>query len=172
MEGLSQTRVLTRMALLVAVATILHAVERGFLGSFLWIRLGLANAITLLSLVLLGLKEALTVTFLRCLLGSLLNGSLFTPSFVLGLGGTTVATLVMGLFFFKHSLGFSLIGISIVGAVANNLVQLLIATFLIIKHIGTLIYLPFLMIMALLGGSLNGLLVAFLIRYLPLEVIQ
>lgn len=159
------------MALLVACATLLHTIEAAYLAPFLWIRLGVANTVTLLALVLFGLKEALIIASLRSLLGGIISGMLLTPTFILGFAGAVVAALTMG-FFYRYPLGLSLIGISILGAVANNLMQLVIITFLIIRHIGAVVHLPFLMVVALLAGFFNGLIVNSLVRYLPAEVMK
>lgn len=81
-----------------------------------------------------------------------------------------MAALIMG-FFHRYPLGLSFIGISILGAVANNLMQLGMVAFLVVRHIGAMVHLPFLMLVALFGGFFNGLMVRFLIRYLPADVL-
>jgi riboflavin transporter FmnP len=73
------TKRLALIAMLVAQATILHYLE-GLLPNPVpipGVKLGLANIITLLALILYDFKTALNVVVLRTILGSLLNGTLF-----------------------------------------------------------------------------------------------
>lgn len=165
-----EPRWITRIALLVACATILHTIEGVCLTPFLWIRLGLANSITLLAIVLFGLREALIIASLRSLLGGIMSGIFLTPAFVLGLAGALVSAIAMSLFY-RYPFGLSLVGISIIGAVTNNLIQLIIVIF-IIRHIGAMVHLPFMMIVALVTGSINGFMVRYLIEYLPAEIMR
>ena len=59
----SPDKKLVTMALMVALGVILHRVEALLPLPTPWIKLGLANIMTLLALVFLGFKEALVVTF-------------------------------------------------------------------------------------------------------------
>ena len=52
-----------------------------------WVKLGLANLMTLMALVYLGTKEAFIVTLLRVILGSILGGTFLGPTFFLSLVG-------------------------------------------------------------------------------------
>lgn len=161
-----KTRKLTTVAVLVALATTLHIIE-SFFPSPLPIpgaKLGLANIVTLLSLVLFGWKTGFQVAFLRIMLGSLLSGSFLTTGFFLSFSGTMTSTLVMALclYFFP---GFSIIGISVAGAVSHNLGQLAMAG-LIIAHIGIFFYLPVLLLAAIPTGIFTGFILKYLLKHL------
>ena len=67
------------MAIMVALRVILHRLEALLPLPSPWIKLGLANLMTLVSLVFLGFKEAVIVTFLRVVIGSILKGDFFRP---------------------------------------------------------------------------------------------
>ena len=67
------------MAIMVVLGVILHRLEALLPLPSPWIKLGLANLMTLVSLVFLGFKEAVIVTFLRVVIGSILKGDFFRP---------------------------------------------------------------------------------------------
>lgn len=161
-----KTRKMTLVAILVALATVLHIIE-AFFPSPLPIpgaKLGLANIVTLLTLVLFGWKTGFLVAFLRIMLGSLLSGSFLTTGFFLSFSGAMASTLAMALCLYFFS-GFSLIGVSLAGAVFHNLGQLAMAA-LIIEHIGIFYYLPVLLLASIPTGILTGLLLKYLLKHL------
>ncbi|MFY9455057.1 MAG: Gx transporter family protein [Bacillota bacterium] len=160
-----KTRRMTRLALLVAVALILHAVE-SMIPAALPVpgaKLGLANIITLIAIVLGGPYDALVVVALRTLIASLLSGRL--TGFAFSIVGGVFATLVMSLAYtqLSHLLGFT--GISILGAVAHNIGQLLVAWF-VLKTGGIFYYLPALLIAGVATGFFVGLTAGYVVRYL------
>jgi heptaprenyl diphosphate synthase len=67
------------LTIMVALRVILHRLEALLPLPSPWIKLGLANLMTLVSLVFLGFKEAVIVTFLRVVIGSILKGDFFRP---------------------------------------------------------------------------------------------
>ena len=73
-----KTRKLVLLAVLVSIATALHAVELLFPNPFPvpGAKLGLANIITLITLEVFGWKEGLVVVVLRVFIGSLLGNFL------------------------------------------------------------------------------------------------
>jgi heptaprenyl diphosphate synthase len=152
------TKRLTRFAMLLAIAVILHVVEGGLPPPLPvpGAKLGLANVAALICLSALGLKPALLLTGLRTVLGSLLQGSFLGFGFVLSFGAGLVSTLSMG--FLQRMAGrrFSLIGLSLCGALIHNLTQLALAS-LVVRHFGILSYLPYMLLGSLPTGALTGL---------------
>jgi heptaprenyl diphosphate synthase len=73
------------LAIMVALRVILHRLEALLPLPSPWIKLGLANLMTLVALVFLGFKEAVIVTFLRVVLGSILKVTFLGPNFILSL---------------------------------------------------------------------------------------
>lgn len=128
------------------------------------VKLGLANIITLLTLVLFEFKTALTVTLLRAVLGSLLSGTLFGFGFLLSVSGALSATCLMALFL-RFLPAFSLIGVSVIGAIAHNLGQLSMAA-LLMSYSGIFYYLPVMMLFSLPTGLLIGILAKKLVAFL------
>jgi heptaprenyl diphosphate synthase len=164
-NGTGKTQRMTRLALLVALALILHAVE-GMIPVPLPVpgaKLGLANIVTLIVIVLSGPGDALLVVMLRTCLASLLSGRL--SSFAFSIAGGALATLVMSLAYrqLRHVLGLS--GISILGAVAHNIGQLAVAC-IILGTPAILVYLPALLITGVATGFFVGLTAGYALQYL------
>ena len=169
------TRKLTTIAVLVALAIVLHLFEALIPIPFPipGVKLGLANIVTLLALVLFDFKTALTIAFMRTVLGSLLSGTLFNIAFFLSFSGAIAATCVMAiLLYLGKSLSFhsrfSLLGLSVAGAAAHNLGQLAMAA-LLIKHSGIFYYLPVMLLSSIPTGILTGLLLRELLKYLKVS---
>jgi len=81
----------------------------------------------------------------------------------------------MGLFYWlsrwHRHYRFSLVGISVIGALTHNITQLCLAYFLLIKHPGIFVFLPWLCIAAVIMGWLTGLVAVNVCRKIgePLE---
>jgi heptaprenyl diphosphate synthase len=159
-----------QIALLVALACILQISESMIPHPIPGLRLGLANMVTLTTLVLLGFRHALEVAIIRTILSSLIIGTFMSPGFILSFSAAIVSTLIMGLFYWLSGLNarfrFSIIGISIVGAFCHNMVQLFLAYFLLVKHSGIFVFFPWLSIGALATGWVVGIVAGGVCRQL------
>ncbi len=159
-----------QIALLVALACILQISESMIPHPIPGLRLGLANMVTLTTLVLLGFRHALEVAIIRTILSSLIIGTFMSPGFILSFSAAIVSTLIMGLFYWLSGLNarfrFSIIGISIVGAFCHNMVQLVLAYFLLVKHSGIFVFFPWLSIGALATGWVVGIVAGGVCRQL------
>lgn len=156
---------LARLALLLALATVIHTAEALLPITFVWFRFGFTNIISLSTLYLFGFKDAVVVTLGRILLGSLAAGLFGSPAFILSFAGGTCSILAMGLVHRYCSRVFSEIGISVVGAVVHNLAQLVVAYLLLVKNQGIFLLLPFMLFVAMGTGVVNGLATRFLVRH-------
>jgi len=154
---------LARLALLLALATVIHTAEALLPITVVWFRFGFANIIGLATLYLFGFKAALFVTLGRIFLGALASGLFGSPAFILSLAGGLSAILAMGLVWRLSRRLFSEVGISLVGAVAHNVAQLGVAYLILIKNPGIFLLLPLLMLTAAGTGVLNGLAARFFI---------
>ncbi len=164
-NGIGKTQRITRLALLVAVALILHAVE-SVIPAPLPVpgaKLGLANIVTLIVIVLSGPRDALLVVALRTFLASLLSGRL--SSFAFSIVGGVLATLVMSLAHRRLPHVFGLSGISILGAVAHNVGQLLVAC-IVLGTPAIFSYLPVLLITGVATGFFVGLTAGYALQHL------
>lgn len=151
---MKKTKVITQSAVLIALALALSYTER-FIPLQLVIplpgvKLGLANIVTLVSLYLLGWKRTLPIVVIRCFLGALF-GSLTGLAF--SLTGGLIALAVMAAC--KKIPVFSIYGVSILGAAAHNIGQILAAMGLMASvYVGA--YLPYLLLIAICTGLATG----------------
>lgn len=156
---------LARLALLLALATVIHTGEAYLPVTVAWFRFGFANIIGLATLYLFGFKDALFVTLGRIFLGSLAAGLFGSPAFLLSLTGGTCSILVMGLAHRWCSRVFSEIGVSILGAVAHNAAQLITAYAIIVRNEGVFLLMPVMILTAVGTGFLNGMAVRFFVAH-------
>ncbi|MCD6170046.1 MAG: Gx transporter family protein [Candidatus Latescibacteria bacterium] len=146
----------TYLALLAAVGLVLFVFESLIAYPMPWMRLGLGNAATLLALFLFCPREAALVTLIRVVLGSLVVGRLFTPTFLLSLSGGLASLLTMSLVIKSFYPQLGPIGISISGALAHNLTQLTVVYLLWVKKSQILSLLPILLFSSLITGFVTG----------------
>ena len=116
-------------------------------------RLGLSNIVILVTLVIFGFKEAFIVSVLKSIVLMLVTGSI--SSFIYSISGAILSTIVMIIAYKYFSNIFSLIGVSILGAVAHNIGQIIVAS-LIMTNIKIFFYLPILLLMSLFTGYFVG----------------
>jgi len=156
-----------RIALLSAYALGLHGFESLLPTPIPWLRIGLANIITLVTLLLYGLRPAIMVTLIRVILGSLFTGTFLGPAFILSLGAGIASTLAMGFALSIAPRIFSAIGLSIIGAFFHNTAQLSLAYFLFIQNIEAIFFItPLIIFLGTLTGTVNGIISDLLIKNL------
>lgn len=115
------------------------------------IKLGIANIVTLLALVLFGFKGALLILSARCVLAAALFGSLTSLWF--SICGGFLALVVMSLCLKSRWLSY--VGVSIAGAAAHNTGQILAAA-ITMKSFYIFAYLPALLIASVVTGGIIG----------------
>lgn len=160
MNEIKESHNVYKIALLVSIACILQIAESLIPHPIPGLRLGLANVITLIALVIMGFGYAMEITILRTILGSFLMGTFMSPTFILSFSGGVISTLIMGFFLWlsrgHKPIRFSIVGISIVGALTHNIVQLYLAYLILVKHPGIFIFFPWLCIGAVIMGWVTG----------------
>jgi heptaprenyl diphosphate synthase len=154
------------LALFIAVAVTLHVFETLLPTPVPWMRLVLANIMTLAALYLYDGRAAWTVSLARVGIGSLLLGRLFSPGFWLALAGAIVATSAMIILYRVAGRRLSPIGISVVGAAGHALGQILAARLLVIQHAAIWQIMPIFLFFTILSGVLTGWLAAGLLEQL------
>ncbi len=159
------TTLLARSALLTALALALSYMERfiplDLLVPLPGVKLGLANIVSMMALYFLSFRQGAAILVARCILGSFFGGGL--TSLAMSLTGGLLAFLVMAAA--KRAGCLSVYGVSVLGAAAHNLGQVAAAS-VIMGSIYTFCYLPFLLLVALMTGSLTGMLASWLFRAL------
>ena len=162
--GLMQLQDRYRIALLSAYAIWLHGFESLLPTPIPWLRLGLANIITLITLLLYGMRPAVAVTLIRVVVVSLLTGTFLGPAFILSLGGGILSTVAMGAALMVFPRLFGPVGLSIIGALTHNMAQLFLAYFLFIQRIEAILLIsPFILLLGTVTGAINGIVSGVLI---------
>lgn len=142
---------LTRWSILTALALTLSVTESLFFPNFLFpvpgMRLGLANIVTLLAIYLFGAFPTILIVFIRSLITFAFGGNL--TSFLFSIAGGLLALGVMLLL--RNVRMFSLFGVSVAGAAAHTIGQILIACGLT-RSWAAASYLPVLLLVSILTG--------------------
>ena len=151
-----KTKKLTFLSLMVGYSLTLYIIETYIPNPLITIfpgaKLGLSNIITLISLMILGIKNTCIILTVRIILSSIFTGPI---SYLLFSAGGAYLSLIC-MYFASKVKGFSLIGVSIIGAIGHNVGQLLVAS-LIVENINMVGYLPFMLITSLITGMFVGL---------------
>ena len=159
-------RRLAALAVLLAAALVLFLVESlipPLLPMAPYVKIGLANSIVLLVIVLFGARDAFLFVLAKNLLGALF-GSLFALAF--NLAGSLAAYAVMVLLYRFVFPKVSLVAISVAGAVLSNIARTAVGVWL--RDAPSLfIQLPAVCIFSVCAGIVIGVLAVFLVKYLP-----
>ncbi len=157
---MNKTKKLVTLSLLVSQALVLSIIERGIPVPVPvpGIKLGLANIISLFTIIIFGLKDTLVVVVLRTFLGSVFGGGF--SAFLYSISGGLLSAVVMYMMYKNFKNSFSIPTISIVGALFHNIGQLSAAS-LVVSNARLFYYLPVLGISAVV----TGLLIGFIVQY-------
>lgn len=112
-------------------------------------KLGLANIVVLIALYLLGTKAAFILSIVRVLLASMTFGNMMMLWF--SIAGASLAFITMVLM--KKSKGFSMVGVSIAGAVAHNIGQIIVAMIVMTE------VMVYYLLVLVVGGTITGTLI-------------
>jgi heptaprenyl diphosphate synthase len=121
---MSAGRRVATIGVLVGAALALNVAEGLIPSPLPFVRIGLSNIVTLLALVTMGVREAVTVAVARVLLASVVSGTLGGPAFALAMGGAIAAALGMGAAARWAAPPLGVVGVSMVGAACHNAAQL------------------------------------------------
>ena len=157
------TKKLALCAVLTALALGLSTLESLFPVSVLvplpGIKLGLANIVTVFALYRLGDISALTILIARCLLGAMFAGNASALLFSLMGGVLAMLTMIV----LRRVRGLSVYGVSIAGAAAHNIGQIC-AAMVVLGGTAVLGYLPVLLGVSMITGTLTGFVASLLFR--------
>ena len=154
-----------RIALLSAYAIAIHSFENLLPTPIPWLRLGIANIITLATLVLYGFRAAMMVTLIRVILSSIFIGTFLGPGFIMSFGGGVTSTFAIGVVFSLFPRLFGPVGLSLIGALFHNMAQLFLAYVMFVQKIEPiLIVSPILILLGTITGIVNGVIAGMLIK--------
>jgi heptaprenyl diphosphate synthase len=165
----SRSRTVTICAALAAVALVLSYLE-----SLIplpvpvpGIKLGFANIAVIVALYVIGGRGAFTVNLIRILMAGLMFTGVFAMFYALSGGILSV----LAMFLLKRAGVFSVVGVSVGGSVVHITGQICLAS-LIIQNGAIFMSLPILLISAIGGGVVVGLIAYLLLRALPYKAFK
>ncbi len=123
------------------------------------IKLGLANLVTIVALYKLGIKDTIIISLGRILLSGVLFGNMMI--IIYSLAGAFLSILVMVLV--KKTRMFSATGVSVCGAIAHNLGQIIVAV-ISLENMNIMYYMIVLAIAGTVAGTIIGILSGMIIK--------
>lgn len=156
MKYMNNLRNMVFTALLVAMALAVSLIESMIPLPFIvpGFKLGLSNMVILVTMNIFDFKRGFLVAVLKSVLLMLIVG--FGPSFLYSFAGAVLSTIMMGISMKFFNNIFSILGISIIGAVCHNFAQVSVASFML-GSIMLFSYLPVLTIVGTVTGYFVGL---------------
>lgn len=150
-----KTKKLAHMSLMVGYSLILYIIEsympNPLIAIFPGAKLGIANIVTLTSLVLFGIKDTFIILSVRVIMSSIFAGPISYLLF--SISGSYLSLIFMYLALKINK--FSLIGVSVIGAIGHNIGQLAVAG-MIIKNGMIFGYLPYMLFASVITGLFVG----------------
>lgn len=129
------------------------------------IKIGLSNIVILWVLYAMNAKSAIIISVLRVFLSNFLFGNLYSMLF-----SFVGAALSLGIMILLKAIGkFSIIGVSIAGAVCHNLGQIIVAI-IVLENAKLSYYMPFLIISGVVFGIIIGIVGGIL--YKKIKILQ
>lgn len=123
------------------------------------IKLGLANLVTIISMVKLGVKTTILISFGRIILSGILFGN-FTV-IIYSMAGAAVSILIM---YLVRKIGiFTTTGVSICGAIAHNFGQIVVAC-IVLDNTKIMYYMVVLAAFGAVSGAIIGIFATLILR--------
>lgn len=132
---------------------------------FPFLKIGLSNIVIMLLIMKREELSAILVLLGKILLSGVLVGTLLMPTTLIALGSGLISLSVM-ILFSRIKLGLSWVGISILAAVAHNLMQLVIVRAILIYSNSLFELIPILLILGIVTGTITGVIAITLNRRL------
>ncbi len=129
------------------------------------IKLGLANMVTIIAMQRLGVKQACAISTGRIILSGILFGNIAV--IIYSLAGAALSIAVMWLA--GRIKVFSLVGISVCGAVSHNLGQLIVAA-LMMENTKILYYMLVLAITGTIAGIIIGIISSIIMKNIKFNI--
>ena len=159
------TKRISKLSMLLALSLVLSLVEsyipilNGIIPGF---KVGFANIVVLFALYNLSFREAISLSILRVFIMGILRTGLFSITFTFSLAGALLSVVAM--FLAKNYTKLSIVGVSIIGAIFHSIGEIVIAM-LFLSNTNIVYYLPILLVVSLLTGSLVGIITDKILKY-------
>ncbi len=125
-------------------------------------RWGFSNVVIVYALPFTNIEWLLALVIGKALIGAIISGKIFTPAFFMGVSGSTMAALTMFLSY-KAFRKAGMIFHSVLGALSNNVVQVLIGAQIVSSWM-IFGYLPYMEILGVISGSANGIVAGIMLK--------
>jgi heptaprenyl diphosphate synthase len=166
----SKTKKMVFIALLISMALVLSYFERFIpVPVYPGVKLGLANAITLTALYYLNFKETFSLVIIRIIMNAIFVGNFI--SFWYSLSGGLLSFFIMFICIKLFGSKVSTVGISVAGAFAHNIGQLLIVAIITNSITVSIGFFPVLAISSLITGLIIGFTVSMLMPYIEKNIL-
>ncbi|MCI6626833.1 MAG: Gx transporter family protein [Tenericutes bacterium] len=159
------TKRISKLSMLLALSLVLSLVEsyipilNGIIPGF---KVGFSNIVVLFALYNLSFREAISLSILRVFIMGILRTGLFSITFTFSLAGALLSVVAM--FLAKNYTKLSIVGVSIIGAIFHSIGEIVIAM-LFLSNTNIVYYLPILLVVSLLTGSLVGIITDKILKY-------
>lgn len=171
LQTASKTKKMVFIALLISMALVLSYFERFIpVPVYPGVKLGLANAITLTALYFLNFKETLSLVIIRIVMNAMFVGNFI--SFWYSLSGGVLSFLIMFICIKLLGTKVSTVGISVAGAFAHNVGQLIVVAVITNSIMVAVGFFPVLSISSLITGLIIGFTVTMLMPYVEKNVLR
>ena len=155
LESKNRIRQINLIAILTACAAALQMLESPLPRILPWLKIGLANVITLYAIIRINSFAGIGIAALRTCLAAFAFGSFLSPVHVISFSGAVAAAVVMALIF--HYLPKSSICIiSIFGAIASNISRLLAVQLLFASNLTIWLHLALIIWVGVPTGLIVG----------------
>lgn len=131
-------------------------------------KLGLGNIFTFLALIVLGVPHAFITLGVKLIFGAIFSGGVSALMYSLPSGLVSLSLTAILIYYSKGKL--SVLAISSLSAVVHNAVQLTV--YALITDISVFYLMPYLTLIGMLSGIMVGLVVFYIIRFLPQRVVD
>ena len=159
---------LAKVAVLAALSLIAFLIESLFPPLFIpGAKMGIGNLFVLFALIFYGVTPAIIILAVKILLGSLFTGNISVLMYSLPAGVISFSLEVLLLKCFNKY--FSVLAVSVFAAVVHNSVQCIVFCLITAKQ--AIIYLPYLVLLAIPAGLVVGFTVYILSKVLPREIL-
>lgn len=169
-QSLSNNRKMTLLAFLTALSGFLSVIDAVIPKPLPFIKLGIANLITVLLIMRKQGGLALQTAFLRTLIAALIMGTLMSYTYLLSLGGAMLSVLGMWAAYRILNRRITEIGLSVIGAFFSVTAQGLIVMLFFGANGGIWLMISVMILIGLFNGILIGLIVRGLNRHLSSAV--
>jgi heptaprenyl diphosphate synthase len=158
---MSAARRLATIGMLVGVSLVLHVTEGLFPSPLPFVRLGLANVVTVFALLTMGARVAVAVVVLRVAIASVFGGTLMGPAFALSMAGGLAAAVGMGVAARIGAPPLGIVGISMIGAACHNLAQIGVVAWLYAGVGAASAFVPIALLVSAGAGLATGIVARF-----------